>query len=148
MTYLHSALPSSLMATPLQAETELDRRAIARCTEACIEGAEACSACAQACLAASSMDEAGHLVQVHLDCADISRVTARILSRLLEPSGEVLGHQLATCAVAARHCAEECESAGSPTGCPTCVEACRLIERTATALAEKLDELGGAFSYS
>lgn len=120
----------------------MGRDELAACIQACFECTQSCVACADACLG-----ETEHLamltrcIRLNSDCADICDVTGRALSRGLEPDVELLGHQLALCALACERCAEECERhAAQHEHCRVCAEACRRCLAACQAAAGALGQ--------
>ncbi len=74
-------------------------------------------------------------IRTCLDCSDVCLATARIVSRLTEPSPMLMEVQLMACAEACRICAAECEShAAMHEHCRVCAEACRACEQACRAL--------------
>src|SRR5206468_12075580 len=59
----------------------VDRAALARCIEACVECSQACTACADACLSEPTIADLTKCIRSNLDCADICDTTGRVLSR-------------------------------------------------------------------
>lgn len=100
---------------------------LVKCIDACFECAQCCTTCADACLAEEMADMLARCIRTDLDCADICNVTGRILSRLTQPSSDILHAQLETCAAACRVCAEECDKhASKHDHCRICAECCRM----------------------
>lgn len=119
-----------------------DAAALAACIEACFDCAQSCVACADACLG-----ETEHLqmlvrcIRLNQDCADICGTTGRLLSRGSVADPEVLRQQVALCALACDHCAEECDRhAQMHAHCRVCAEVCR---RCAESCRAALAQLGG-----
>ena len=59
--------------------------ALVACIKACIECAQACGACADACLGEPDPKMLVRCIRLNLDCSDICELTAKMLSRQLEP---------------------------------------------------------------
>lgn len=80
-----------------------------------------CSHCAMACLDEQDVKMLAKCIKLNIDCADICRLTASLLSR-----GSVHGiHLLNECAEVCEACAEECEKHSHMEHCKKCAEACR-----------------------
>lgn len=81
-----------------------------------------CSHCAMACLDEEDVSMLRHCIKLDLDCAEICRTTASMLSRGSE-HGE---HLLKECVEICNACAEECEKHSHMEHCRRCAEECRL----------------------
>ncbi len=120
------SLRSALDAHPQRDSFDLDELVAA--IEALSTCAAVCGACADADLEEGMLDCARSC----LDCADICRATAAVLSRP-GPSGEAWRRQLEACVAACDECASECE--GHDAGhCQACAEACRTCAEACRAL--------------
>lgn len=85
-----------------------------------------CTACADACLEESDPAELRKCIRLNLDCAEITALTARLISRPGEQDRAVLRAQLEACAKSCRACAEECDQhAEAMAHCRVCAESCR-----------------------
>ena len=113
--------------------------AAAEFIDAAVDCAQACTACADACLAEEKVENLRRCIRVDLDCADVTQVAARVVSRQTHPSGALLRAQVEACETACRVCAEECEQHGSMhEHCRVCAEACRRCEEACRALLDAL----------
>lgn len=111
-------------------DVDLDLPELVAAIEAALDCAAHCSACADACL-----DEDGDMrrcIRLDLDCAEICKTTATILSRP-GPSGDAWRSMLEACRDACRECAEECEKHDHD-HCRACAEACRRCEKACSDL--------------
>ena|SRR5436853_3950801 len=80
-----------------------------------------CSRCAAACLNEQDVKMLARCISLDLDCADVCRTAASLLSR-----GSKHGiHLLSECAELCNICAEECEKHARMEHCRKCGEACR-----------------------
>lgn len=104
---------------------------------AAIEAANTCAAVCSVCSDADLDDGMLDCARTCLDCADVCRTTAAILSRPA-PSGALWRRQLEVCALACDECADECEEhdAGH---CQACAEACRACAEACRALLAVAD---------
>jgi hypothetical protein len=92
----------------------------------CTECAQVCTVCADACLAEHDMQELVPCVRLALDCADVCRVSATLVTRPSHRDSKALRAQLEACCAMAEACAEECEAhADMMEHCRICAEACR-----------------------
>ena len=108
---------------------------IEACVTACYECGGQCVACSDACLGEAHVADLVCCIRTCLDCADVCLTTARIVSRLTEPSPMLNEAQLMACAEACRICAAECEShAGMHEYCRVCAKGCRVCEQACGAL--------------
>jgi hypothetical protein len=115
--------------------TALDRDALLRCIEECIDCAATCTSCADADLAEPDVAEMIRCIRLCLDCADACEATGRILIRQTEPDVGVLLAVTDACAVACRACALECEKhAEQHEHCRFCNQVCRRCEQACEAL--------------
>jgi len=96
------------------------------CIAACAECAVICISCADACLAEAQVAELRRCIRLNQDCADICSITARLVSRLLQPEVGVLRAQLEACALICASCGAECRKhAQHHEHCTVCADACR-----------------------
>lgn len=80
-----------------------------------------CSHCAMACLEEYDVSTLTKCIKANIDCADICRLTASLLSR-----GSEHGiHLLKECVEVCDACAEECEKYSDMEHCKKCAEVCR-----------------------
>lgn len=111
----------------------------ARCIEECIACAQDCTVCADACLAESEPADLRRCIALNLDCADMCRTTASVLSRSNAADGELIRSVLLACIQACRSCGQECEQhAQHHDHCRICAESChrcgKACEEAVTAL--------------
>jgi Domain of Unknown Function (DUF326) len=105
------------------------------CVAACYECGGRCVACSDAYLGEAHVTDLVCCIRTCLDCSDVCLTTARIVSRLTEPSPMLNETQLMACAEACHICAAECENhAGMHEYCRVCAEACRACEQACRAL--------------
>jgi hypothetical protein len=81
-----------------------------------------CSHCAMACLDEEDVKMLAQCIRLDLDCAEVCRTAASLLSRGSE-HGE---HLLKECVEICNACAEECEKHSHMEHCRRCAEECRL----------------------
>lgn len=80
-----------------------------------------CNHCAMACLEEFDVSMLTKCIRANIDCADICRLTASLLSR----GSEHGNHLLKECAEVCESCAEECEKNSHMEHCKKCAEVCR-----------------------
>ena len=80
-----------------------------------------CSHCAMACLDEKDVEMMVKCIRLDIDCADICRLTASLLSR----GSEHGNHLLKECAEVCEACAEECEKHSHLEHCKRCADVCR-----------------------
>ena len=84
------------------------------------------SAQCELCLAEAQVAELRRCIRLNQDCADICSITARLVSRLLQPEVGVLRAQLEACALICASCGAECRKhAQHHEHCTVCADACR-----------------------
>jgi hypothetical protein len=106
--------------------SSLDRDALLRCIQECVDCAASCTACADACLAESDLPDLVRCVRLNLDCADACDTTGRIVTRQIAPDLHLIRSILEACAAASVACAEECDHhAAHHEHCRVCAAACR-----------------------
>jgi len=104
----------------------LDREALLRCINECLDCAASCTACADACLSESDLQDLVRCVRLNLDCADACDATGRIVTRQTTPDLRLISGMIEACSVACLACAEECElHAPHHEHCRVCAEVCR-----------------------
>lgn len=104
--------------------------------KAAAECALVCTSCADACL--TEDEDMARCVRLNLDCADLSGVVAKMVSRPGHQDRETLERALEACSRACEACAAECERhADRMKHCGVCAESCR-------ACAEACDRMVGA----
>jgi hypothetical protein len=117
----------------------IDKQALARCIEACIQCAQVCTECADACLSEPRSDELLSCVRTNLNCADICTATARVLSRHLGDNVEVGRTMLQACLSACRACGAGCGGQASEHAhCRICADACGRCEQACGELLAAL----------
>jgi hypothetical protein len=118
----------------------LDRNALQRCIDECLDCAASCSSCADADLAEDDLREMVRCIRLCLDCADACDATGRILTRQTAPDLRLIRAIVEACAVACLAGAEECDRhAAHHEHCRLCAEACR---RCKTACDDLLATIG------
>ena len=104
----------------------LDRDAVLRCIEDCLDCAVSCTSCADADLAESDVQEMTRCIRLCLDCADACDATGRIVTRQTEPDIRVIRAVVEACSAACLACADECDRhAAHHEHCRVCAEVCR-----------------------
>ena len=103
-----------------------DTRLIETCAAACYSCGSTCAACADACLGKSHVADLVCCIRTCLDCSDVCLVTARVVSRLTEPSPMLVEAQLMACAEVCRICA-----AKNATPMPECTSTAGFAQRPA-----------------
>ena len=117
----------------------VDRDALLRCIDDCIDCSATCTGCADADLGESDVREMVRCIRLCLDCADVCDATARIVTRQTEPDVGLIGATLEACLVACRVCAEECSRhAEHHEHCRVCAEVCRRCEGSCAELLAAL----------
>lgn len=96
-----------------------DNNALQHCIDACNACANACDHCAIACLAETDVDVLRRCIALDLDCAQICRLSASMMSRGSEYASSVCR----LCADICKICGDECGS-HDMTHCQKCAEAC------------------------
>jgi hypothetical protein len=86
----------------------LDAETLRTCIEACFDCAAVASACADACLAEQEVAALSRCIRACLDCSDLCMATARMLSRQIEQSRELMVSQIDVCRIACLTCSQEC----------------------------------------
>src|SRR5436189_189262 len=89
--------------------SSLDRDALLRCIEDCIDCAATCTSCADACLGEKDLQELVRCIRLCLDCADACEAAGRIVTRQTALDLGVVRAAIEACAAACRACGEECE---------------------------------------
>src|SRR5262249_59736843 len=89
--------------------TGVDRGALLRCIEECLDCGASCTACADASLSESDVQEMARVIRLCADCADACDATGRIVARQTAPSLELMRSMLEACAAACDACAAECD---------------------------------------
>lgn len=111
--------------------TSLDRGALLRCIEECLDCAASCTACADASLSERDVQELVRVIRLCLDCADACDATGRIVTRQSAPDLRLLAAMLEACSAACLASAEECElHAAHHEHCRVCAEVCRRCKKT------------------
>lgn len=95
------------------------------------ECAQVCLVCADACLAEETVAMLRRCIRLDLDAAAVCRVTADVVSRLLEPDRATVRAILHACVAACDVCADECaKHSHLHDHCRICAEACRACAQT------------------
>ena len=120
--------------------TEIDREALLRCIDDCVDCAATCTACADACLAEEDVRDMVRCIRLCLDCADLCDATGRMVSRQTEPDLGVLRATVEACAAVCRASGDECERhAHHHEHCRICAETCRRCERSCSGLLAAME---------
>jgi hypothetical protein len=111
-----------------------------RCIEAAQRCAGACTICADACLGETDVASMVACIRLNLDCAEVCRVTATLLTRPSHRDAPALRAQLQACVEMCRACAEECarHAEHGSDHCRLCAEACRACAEACDAMAAAL----------
>ena len=110
--------------------TSLDRGALVRCIEECLDCAATCTSCADACLAENDVRELVRCIRLCLDCADVCDATGRVVTRQTAPDLSAVRATIEACAAACRACGDECERhAAHHEHCRICAGVCRRCEQ-------------------
>ena len=113
----------------------LDREAVVRCIEECLNCTATCTSCADACLAEEDVKEQLRCIRLCLDCADVCTTTARVVIRQTETDLGVVRATVEACASACRASGAECERhAAHHEHCRICTGACRDCEQACESL--------------
>jgi hypothetical protein len=114
----------------------VDRDALLRCVEACLDCGASCTSCADADLAEDDVREMVHCIRLCLDCADACNATARIVTRQTAPDLRLLRAMVEACAAACQACGDECERhASHHDHCRICAEVCGRCQQACNDLA-------------
>jgi hypothetical protein len=106
--------------------TSVDRDALLRCVEECLDCSASCTACADASLSEDDVQEMVRVIRLCQDCADECTATGRIVARQTAPDFDLMRAMVQACATACVACAEECElHAAHHEHCRVCAEVCR-----------------------
>jgi hypothetical protein len=125
--------------------TEVDREAILRCINDCLDCAASCIACADACLSEDDVADLVRCIRLDLDCADDCNATARIVLRQTTPDVSLIRTTLEACAAACLACGEECaRHAAHHEHCRLCADVCSRCKRTCDDLLTILERLAPA----
>jgi len=119
--------------------TGVDRGALLRCIEDCLDCGASCTACADASLSESDVQEMVRSIRLCADCADACDATGRIVARQTDPDLELMRAMIRACSAACLACAEECERhAAHHEHCRVCAEVCRRCKQACDELLTKL----------
>jgi hypothetical protein len=130
-------LTREIFATHPQPSADPD--ALRLCIEACLECGAACTACADACLGEGDVTSLVRCIRACLDCSDLCMATARMLSRQLESSNQVVSSQLDVCRIACLTCSQESLlHAQDHEHCRLCSDACFQCDIACGRLAKLL----------
>jgi hypothetical protein len=106
--------------------SDVNREALLRCIEECLDCGASCTACADANLAEADVQEMARCIRLCLDCADTCYATSRIVTRQTQTDPAVLRATITACSAACLACGEECERhASHHEHCRVCAEECR-----------------------
>ncbi|MGW4054328.1 four-helix bundle copper-binding protein [Streptomyces sp. NPDC004779] len=100
------------------------RERLASWVDSCLACTQTCTSCADACLAEEGVKGLVRCVKLDLDCADICRATASLLSRAVAGDDRVARDLLRGCADICAACADMCAGhAEEYVHCLICAEA-------------------------
>jgi len=123
--------------------SSLDREALLRCIDDCLDCAASCTACADACLGESDLPELVRCIRLNLDCADARDATGQIVTRQTAPDLRLIIAMIQACAAACVACAEECElHAAHHQHGRVCATVCRRCKETGDDLLAALAATG------
>jgi hypothetical protein len=94
------------------------------------ECATMCEHCASACLQEDDVKMLAKCIRLDLDCAEICKTTATLLSRNAEHNPGLMQACIQIC----KACAEECEKHSHMEHCRECAEICRRCEEVCSGL--------------
>jgi len=121
--------------------SSLDRDALLRCIDDCLDCAAGCTACADACLSEPDVREMARVIRLCLDCADACDATRRVVTRQTAPDLRLMRAMIQACATACVVCAEECDlHAAHHEHCRVCAELCRRCKGACDALLEVIGQ--------
>lgn len=100
--------------------TLMPHESMQSCIDACYDCAVACDHCASACLREQEPKKLSRCIALDIDCAELCRTAAALMSRGSEFAVAVC----ATCAEVCEACAQECERHDMD-HCRECAAACR-----------------------
>jgi Domain of Unknown Function (DUF326) len=119
--------------------TDVNRDALVRCVEECLDCAASCTACADASLSEPDVQEMVRVVRLCLDCADACDATGRIVTRQTAPDLGLMRTMIEACATACAVCAGECDlHAAHHEHCRLCAEVCRRCDQACRDLLEAI----------
>src|SRR4051794_5811824 len=105
--------------------SSLDRDALFRCIDDCLDCAASCIGCADASQSEEDVQELVRVIRLCLDCADACEATGRVVTRQSAPDRRALAAMLEACSAACLASAEECElHATHHEHCRVCAEVC------------------------
>ena len=115
--------------------TGVDRDALLRCVQECLDCGASCTACADASLSEEDVQSMGRVVRLCSDCADECDATGRIVTRQTAPDLRLMRTMLQACVAACVACAEECDKhAAHHEHCRVCAEVCRRCKQACDEL--------------
>lgn len=104
---------------------------------ALLECAAVCTVCADAC--ANEPDDLGRCARTDVDCADVCRATAALLSRQPLVAPELVAQLLGVCESFCERCADECSAhAERHDHCATCAAVCNRCAERCRVMAGRL----------
>lgn len=89
-----------------------------------------CSHCTIACLEEKDVKSMERCIKLNIDCAEVCRVTASLLTR----GSELSEKMLEVCAEICNTCAEECGKHSQMEHCKRCADECRQCAEECSAL--------------
>lgn len=116
-----------------------DPALLARVIDACVACEQACTACADACLGEQDLTALATCIRLDLDCADVCRTTAAVLTRHTGLDLALMRSIAGTCIAACDACAAECtQHAEMHEHCRICADACQACARACEELVGSL----------
>ena len=120
--------------------TTVDRGALLRCIDECLDCAASCTSCADADLSENNVAEMARCIRLCLDCADVCVATARVVTRQTAPDLDLMRAMIEACAAACVACAAECDlHAAHHEHCRVCAEVCRRCKEACDDLLVAID---------
>ena len=90
-----------------------------------------CSHCAMACLGEEDVKMLANCIKLNLDCAEVCRTAASLLSR----GSDHGNHLVKECGEICNTCADECEKHSHMEHCRKCAEVCRACADACSEMA-------------
>lgn len=107
------------------------------CIDACNACASASDHCASSCLAEKDVQAMARCICIDIDCAEVCRVSAALMSR----GSELVSIQCEACAQICEACAAECERHDMQ-HCRECAQACRRCAEECRRMAQAQPSTG------
>ena len=119
--------------------TGVDRDALLRCVQECLDCGASCTSCADASLSEPDVSEMVRSIRLCLDCADACDATGRIVTRQTAPDLHLMRTAVEACATACAVCADECDlHAAHHEHCRVCAEVCRRCKQACDDLLQAI----------